>query len=208
MISDRIKVTSEEKNIESILELTERFAKVSGLESKKALHLLLLSEELVGLISGITTDFSGEFWIESTDDVYNICMEAETLVNKKKRDDLLALSSSGENIKVKGIMGRIRGIFEGFMLTYDEYDQRNLMMTQAVPYSVGGMVDIGAYRSMESQVWTLSQFKSNIEEKKGEEQQAMDVWDELEKSVVAKIADDVEVGIRGSKVDVIIRKKM
>ena len=208
MISDRIKVTSEEKNIETILDVTDRFSIASGLEKKQALHLLLLSEELVGLISGITTDFSGEFWIENTNDEFSICMEAETLVNKKKRDSLLALSSKGENIKVKGVMGRIRGIFEGFMLTYDEYDQRNMMMSQAVPYSVGGMVDLGAYRTMESQVWTLSQFRDNVADRMGEEQQAMEVWDELEKSVVAKIADDVEVGIRGSKVTVIIRKKM
>ena len=208
MISDRIKVETEDRNIDVILDLTDRFAIANGLDKKQALHLRLLAEEIVGLIGGLTTEFTGEFWIENSDNLYSICVEAETLVNKKTRDELIAMSTSGKNTKAKGVMGKIRSIFEGFMLTYDENDQRNMMMSEAVPYSVGGMVDLGAYRSMEMEVWSLRAFQSNVEGVKEEEEQAVEVWDELEKSVVANIADDVEVGIRGSKVSVIIRKKM
>ena len=32
-------------------------------------------------------------------------------------------------------------------------------------------------------------------------------WDQLEKSIVAKLADDVIVGVRGKKVEIIIKKK-
>ena len=33
-----------------------------------------------------------------------------------------------------------------------------------------------------------------------------EAWDELEKSVITKIADDVIVGIKGRKVDIIVKK--
>ena len=32
-------------------------------------------------------------------------------------------------------------------------------------------------------------------------------WDELQKSIVAKLADDVIVGVRGKKVEIIIKKE-
>ena len=33
-----------------------------------------------------------------------------------------------------------------------------------------------------------------------------EAWDELEKSVIAKIADDVIVGLKGKRVDIIVKK--
>ena len=35
-----------------------------------------------------------------------------------------------------------------------------------------------------------------------------EAWDELEKSVITKIADDVIVGIQGRKVDIIVKKNL
>ena len=32
-------------------------------------------------------------------------------------------------------------------------------------------------------------------------------WDELEKSIVAKLADDVIVGVRGKNVEIVIKKE-
>jgi hypothetical protein len=34
-----------------------------------------------------------------------------------------------------------------------------------------------------------------------------DEWDQLEKSIVAKLADGVIVGVKGKKVDIIIKKE-
>lgn len=40
-----------------------------------------------------------------------------------------------------------------------------------------------------------------------EDTAAEEAWDELEKSIVAKLADDVQVGIRSGKVELVIRKR-
>ena len=207
MVSEKIELTSKDKKIPEILKVTEDFVKLQSLDNKAALHMTLLAEELVGMISGITTDFRASFWVEGGMGGYDVCMEAETLVNKKRRDELMSVSTSGKNTEVKGVMGKIRNVFEGFMLSYDDIDNRELMMSQATPYSVGGMVDMNAYRSMESQIWSLEEYKQNLEPIRGQDQGAVEAWDELEKSVVARLADDVRVGIRGSHVTVIIHKE-
>ncbi|MBR6229091.1 MAG: hypothetical protein IKQ97_05085 [Eubacterium sp.] len=208
MISERIELTSKDKRIPDILKVTEDFVRLQSLDKKQALHMTLLAEELVGLISGITTDFRGEFWVEGSAGAYDVCIEAETLVNKKRRDELMAMSSSGKNIEIKGVMGRIRNIFEGFMLSYDETENQEVIMSQMTPYSAGGMVDMNAFRSMESQIWSLDEYRKNlVVPVKESEEGAVQAWDEMEKSVVAKLADDVRVGIRGSRVTMVIHKE-
>ena len=120
----------------------------------------------------------------------------------------MAMSSSGKNIEIKGVMGRIRNIFEGFMLSYDETENQEVMMSQMTPYSAGGMVDMNAFRSMESQIWSLDEYRKNlVVPVKESEEGAVQAWDEMEKSVVAKLADDVRVGIRGSHVTMVIHKE-
>lgn len=208
MISEKIELTSKDKRIPDILKVTEDFVRLQSLDKKQALHMTLLAEELVGLISGITTDFRGEFWVEGSAGAYDVCIEAETLVNKKRRDELMAMSSSGKNIEIKGVMGRIRNIFEGFMLSYDETENQEVIMSQMTPYSAGGMVDMNAFRSMESQIWSLDEYRKNlVVPVKESEEGAVQAWDEMEKSVVAKLADDVRVGIRGSRVTMVIHKE-
>ena len=52
--------------------------------------------------------------------------------------------------------------------------------------------------------WTLERYVAQQKEKKsgsGAE------WDQLEKSIVAKLADDVIVGVRGRQVEIIIKKE-
>ena len=50
--------------------------------------------------------------------------------------------------------------------------------------------------------WSLSHYRSNVEDnsKAGEER------DELEKSIIAKLSDEVKVGIRSENAEVIIEK--
>ena len=51
-------------------------------------------------------------------------------------------------------------------------------------------------------LWSLEQYRSTVRrEEKTEE------WDELEKSVIASVADDVIVGVTGKQADIIIIKK-
>ena len=50
-----------------------------------------------------------------------------------------------------------------------------------------------------SNAWALSAYKAEAKE-------TPEAWDELEKSLIANLADDVIVGIIGSKVDIVVIK--
>ena len=73
----------------------------------------------------------------------------------------------------------------------------------------GGFVNfglVGTYGNAESMenpllVWTLNDYKDKLSEAAQTDDESQKAWDELEKSIVANIARDVIVGIKGNKVD-------
>ena len=51
--------------------------------------------------------------------------------------------------------------------------------------------------------WSLSAYREAVEEHREAEPEK---WDELEKSITAKLADDVKIFIRGNTVEMVIEK--
>ena len=54
----------------------------------------------------------------------------------------------------------------------------------------------------------MRRYENAVSAKMGEDEAAREAWDELEKSVVKNVADDVRVFIRGGYVELTILKKM
>jgi uncharacterized OB-fold protein len=50
--------------------------------------------------------------------------------------------------------------------------------------------------------WSLYNYKTAVAEKEKEK----DAYAELERSIVAKLADDITVGVRGKKVEIVVKK--
>ena len=51
-------------------------------------------------------------------------------------------------------------------------------------------------------------FEVTVDKVKSENMAARAAWDELEKSIVANIADDVKVSVKGNNVELVIEKKL
>jgi hypothetical protein len=51
-------------------------------------------------------------------------------------------------------------------------------------------------------LWSLDQYRSTVDRSERAEE-----WDELEKSVIASVADDVVVGVKGKRADIVVMKK-
>ena len=60
------------------------------------------------------------------------------------------------------------------------------------------------YAPRTSMNWKLSDYRDELERQKDNER--IEAWDELEKSIVANIADDISVGIKGENVRFVITK--
>lgn len=191
MKSDVIAVSSREDRTELALDLAERTAAYHGLSHKSALHLRLLTEEMMGLMRAVTGALEGEFWIESRDSAFELHLRGNAVMNEKKRKQLLSAATSGKNEAERGFMGKLRAFFEP---------------SDTAPVFYGAGLDGGEFSGA---IWSLcayqSQLKSELDRKAPGAEAA---WDELEKSVVAHLADDVKVSIRGGDVELTIFKTL
>jgi len=207
MVTNKIILDSSGAGMEEALSATDRFSVSEGLDRRTALHIHLLAEETVGMVRAITEEFSALFWIESVEkSKVLIHLLAETDMDMDKKRALIETSDSKHNYAARGFMGKIRELIENGMYKMDEVGKLQAQYG-GVPlmYSVMGCVD-SSYAQTINYQWTLGQYRQNVEDAKEEDSAAQEAWDELEKSIVANIADDVKVSVKGSSVELIIEK--
>lgn len=198
MRSDTIQVTNTGKGFAEALEQAERVAHFKGLDEKSALHLRLLTEEMMGIMRTLTGEKEAEFWIDDEDGAFALHLKADAFMNSKMRSELLDVSKSGKNAAAKGVTGKLRDLFERFMEPQNVGADGDvlLMMDHTFASAEFGVVPIPDVSQ-----WSLKSYKQAADGRVSSE-----AWDELEKSVVAKLADDVRIGIAGPHVEMTIIK--
>ena len=209
MQTKKIYVNGEEERTMDAMERTMEFADRQGLSPKEALRLRLITEELLSLFSGITdNDFMAWFWIEGDSNECEFHLLGKTEMNAEIRQRLLASSSTGRNEAAVGIMGRIRDMVATALLNSRDDD------TDSADPSVSDFYDAGMELSSPIEgmrIWKLTNYREamrNAEDQDflEDEEESADEWDELERSIIANIADDVHVGIQKDKVEIVVFK--
>ena len=199
MKTDIITVSSSGSQMEKALEQAEKVAAYKGLPSQSALRLRLLTEEMMGMMRSITGEKQGRFWIEDENGVYQLHLQVKTRMTNEKRESLLEVSSSGKNEAAKGLMGRLRDFF-------DRGSDEDVF--QASPMLMSGVYEHSSSPSLDWE-WKMTQYQTALEEGvRRDDRSAREAWDELEKSVVAHAADEIQVCIRGQTVEMIIVKSL
>lgn len=196
MISNVCKIEKGSKDLVAIFKESEKVAVYNGLDHKQTLQLRLLCEELDGMLPKLVEDFDGELWFEFYDGVCEIkvSLKSEEMTVDKK-ENLIGIAKNNKNAAAVGIVGKIRCAIEDFLLNEENLQAISISsrpFSLATGYSEG--VDY-AY------LWSLKQYKNSVNKEQTE------AWDELEKSVIASVADDVTVGVKGKTVDIVITKK-
>ena len=198
MISDVITVSSSGSRMEAALAEVGKVAAYKELPPKKALHLRLLAEEMMQMMRSITGETEGQFWIEDEHGEYQLHLQVATRLSTEKREQLLSVSASGKNESARGIMGRLREFFDwGCDEDYDGFSSSYL--PDALEHSASPMVDWE---------WSMRRYENELTSRIDRDEYAREAWDELEKSVVKNVADDVKVAIRNGSVEMIILKKL
>lgn len=210
MKSDVIHVTNDGNGVAEALREAEAVAVYKSLAQKDSLHLLLLTEEMMGMFKGLTGKHDADFWIEDEDEkmTFRLHLKAETSVNAEMRRKLLSASTSGENIAAKGVTGKIRDLFNRVLEPSDDPVSGAYM--QGWYNSVADMSSMSTAEAaaaarimMPVNVWSFNKYKTLA----GSDAAERENWDELEKSVVANIADEIQIGIMENSVEMIIYKK-
>ena len=192
MKTDVMIVSNSGARMEEALNQVGKVAAYKGLSAKNALHLRLLAEEMLGLMRSIAGELDGEFWIEDNDDVYELHLKVRTLIDEEQRRQLIAASTEGKNEAARGLMGKLRSFFD---------------LSGGAPV-MHGLFMPGGSMAPESMTWSMADYREQLQQFAHRDPNALEAWDELEKSVVANVADNVKVFIRGRFVEMVIYKRM
>jgi len=199
MKTDVITVSANGNRMEKALEEVEKVAAYKGLTGKNALHLRLLTEEMMGMMRSITGEPEGLFWIEEEKGEYGLHLQVRTLLSIEKKEQLLAASSTGKNESARGLMGRLREFFDWGADEEAAYGGP-VFMPDAFENSSSPALDWE---------WSMNRYESSLYARAGMgDAAAKEAWDELEKSVVKHVADDVKVYIRSGVAEMVILKKL
>ena len=194
MKTDVILVDSNGAGREKALKMTEWLMQDASPREKRRIRLL--GEELMCLVKEIAGGMEGEFWGERIDDKVYLHLSTNTLMYAEKRKEFLGVSTTGQNIKRKGVLGKIIEAYEKALSPKDERTAAEMVFTSA------GMGSSSAYSSSSNLMWTMSSYTDVLYGPDGTDEER----DDLEKSIIANLADEVSVGIAGDNVEVIIEK--
>lgn len=197
MRSNICKIEKGTRDLAAILKESERVAEYNGLSHKQSLQLRLLCEEVDGMLPNIIDDFEGELWIDFEDGVckVNVSIQIPEL-NTEKKKELIGVAKNKKNAAAVGVVGKIRNAIENFFLSEQTAE------AFALP-SGGDAYTLGYSDSLDfTYQWRLNEYRSAVEKEARTE-----AWDELEKSVIAAASDDVIVGVKGKRAQIIIVKK-
>ena len=188
-----ITVTNKGAGMEEALAETERLGQQQRLTSKEILRLRLLCEELCGMMRGIAGDVEAVYRVKADGKRFEIGINAEVELTQEMKKQFINVSSDKTNSAKPGFMGKIR----------------DLISTAFLPGFSLGCMSMAGNSSPAAQAatanafyWSMNKYKDEIGGKEGSE----DAWDELEKSIVANIADEIIVRVYGSNADIAIQK--
>ena len=190
MKSDVIWIKSDGDGMDAALLQAEKTASFVGIQGQDALHLRLLTEEMLGLMRSLTGTAEGRFWIEADKRLFKLHLAVETFMDFEQKQKLLASSTTGKNEAARGFMGRIRTFFDPIdgMPMFSNVSPDT--MTSSMSWSMNAYQDVIMARMAQ------------------QDEQAKEAYDELEKSVVTHVADEIKVSISGRDVEMVIYKKM
>ena len=194
MKSKECLLSGKRSDIDKALKEVEKFAQYNDLSHKEILQLRLLAEEMMGMQAGVMGFVKGKLYLENQGQTYTIYLHTKIDVSKHQavQEKLVELSTSGKNSAYTGFMGRIRKLM-------DNMASNSLSDCYFVGNGMGDTMSINSSAVDYEKIWKLSKYKEKVKKK-------MEQWDELEKSIVASIADELVVGSRNDYIDLIAVK--
>jgi len=215
MQTDKIKIQDYETGLEQALQEMDKFCTYMEYSRKNALRVKLLVEESYGMLRAVAEKFVADFWLEGKNDgTCLVHLTVYTDMDILKKRELIDVSKNKKNAAYPGLAGKIREIIEDSIYFQDnpkegekaEGGRREyMMMTLTNNYMAPG-----APMPMDGCLWTLESYRQSVEtaiEADGETEEAEEAWDELEKSILAHLADDIRVAVKGNTAEIVIEKK-
>ncbi len=141
---------------------------------KEELRLRLCTEEMLSLARSVTGELQAKFWLESEGRKFQLHLSTKTVMDREKREKLIASATSRRNETATSFLGKPRDAFEAAMVSepdnsipdevlddlanhpieipeWDEYEQ-SILRTAADDVKIairGGLVDMVVSKQFE-----------------------------------------------------------
>ena len=207
MVSDKFMVNSDAGRMAAARYATENFAWQAGLDKRDTLKLSLLVEETLGMVKVMVDDFYGQLWFSGDASACAIHLEVTANMDSDRKQELLSVSSTGRNAAAKGFMGMLGDVISGALHNIGRavdsaYGESAVSGSVVAPAGLGtpNLYDL-------TPVWTLEQYRENVEKGRLSADALEQAKEDLEKSIVANLADNVVVGVKKDRIELVIEKK-
>ncbi|WP_295157513.1 hypothetical protein [uncultured Ruminococcus sp.] len=199
MISDIYELDRLSSDYRAIPAEAEKVALYNGLDKKRSLRLRLLAEEMICMLPQLLIYGTGRFWIENEGNAYELHLNVEPFsMQDADREKIIDVSTNKKNAAAVGIIGKICDAVE-IMLS----NRAKLYVSE--PYDFYSMGAISMNPLNDEIAWSLTNYRNAFDSDE-EKRDKAEAWDELEKSIIANLADDVIVGVMGGKVEITVKK--
>ncbi|WP_026518690.1 hypothetical protein [Butyrivibrio sp. MC2021] len=200
--TDYMFIESDHMEEERIAERAEELISDLDLKKKDKLHMKLLFEETIGMLQAMVGNYHVALYMERYKNEACIKLTAKTEMDADKKKSLIEVSKQHKNMFVKGFMDKVSEVIENGLLNYDNV----MKLEQQYGLNMVGYGAMGVYSNMDGfadagVMWSLAEYKQALMDASGGDEGAGEAWDELEKSIVASLAKDVLVGVKGDRVD-------
>ena len=206
-----IRIDNSGKGLEKALSEATRVASYLNMNKKEALRLRLLVEEALGMVYAAPGTFHGSFYIEASDKrECKLHIETNEHIDFDTKQELISVSSSGKNESEKSFMGKLFSMMERGMHDFEEVNRMQIEYG-GTPLMFGslGLYDTGS--AAVPATWSLAVYRENLQAEKEKQdtpsETTEEAFDELEKSIVASIADDVKVSVKSNHAEIVIEKQ-
>ena len=195
--TDKLYLNSLIPRTEDCHDMVRDFADTVGMKHTDALRVTLLCEETVGMVSAMMPEFEAELWLAGDAHTCEVHLQGAV------RDNSDADSFSADEAP-RGLMMKIAEMLRCAFL-FDSRDSVPSLLKAALPVDMRYGLKDGDSPVMAGQ-WSLAAYRQELGNAKTRDPAARIALDELEKSIVASIADDVIVGLEGGNFNIVITK--
>lgn len=195
MVTNKCVLRGNDEDLKEVLKEVEIAAVYNRLDHKPSIQLRLLAEEMIGIEKGILGFVRGEFYMENEDKEYKLHLDAQLNLEPSEREAFVNVSSSKTNEVYKGFKGKILKAIDSMTGT----GTMTSGMTTPLASSYIENDVITGFQSNGLDLWQLTRYEE-------QNKNNPEIWDEMEKSIVARLADEILIGFREGKLTMTVMK--
>ena len=196
-----------------ILDEVERMAKDYKLIRRNQLQLRLLAEELICFLQKVPTEYEAAFWIEQRDDEFELHLKTQIPLGSDNRQKIGEYNPLESFDEVNGLMERLCDFFLINVKNYVNTGKNYIDISDKVTSCFCGLGILNW--SFERYNKRIKDIYSDMNNGKYIDIQKKDILDkmipamsdEIDKSIIAQLSDDIYALMQKNNIEIIVQKK-